>query len=347
MSDDPKNTLQKAYELIEAGSLDDARELLDGYLQENPNDADGWWLYANAVDDPEEGTKALRRVLSIDPNYSDAREILDELEESGAIETESDELSFVATTSESPDFLSEVDEDEDDTIEDEDILPFEQPETVAVGTEPVDDMALSDDEFDLDDEFDFGDEDEFDLDEEEEEAKSGFSLTRVLIGILALIIILVIVFVVFVILPGRTPDDQQVAQSETPVATADAGSTTVTVDDAVASQFYSALANLDVIEGSATVEQTSEGSTFSVSICSVALDSTIRNNVDLALRIMADESDALSDLDAIGIRLLNCEGNNDVIRYIVTPIDRATAFTNQEISLTEFSASWEAQTIND
>lgn len=61
--------LQEAYELIEAGDLDSARQLLEEIRSNNENNPDFWWIYSHAVQDKEEGLSALDRVRQLAPNY--------------------------------------------------------------------------------------------------------------------------------------------------------------------------------------------------------------------------------------------------------------------------------------
>lgn len=79
MSNAADERLSRAYELIEADQLVEARAILDTVLAENPDLADAWWLYAHAVSDPAEARRALDNVMRIDPNYPGAAELLQEL----------------------------------------------------------------------------------------------------------------------------------------------------------------------------------------------------------------------------------------------------------------------------
>lgn len=80
-SDETQSPLARAYDLVEAGELDEARALLESVLDADTENADAWWIYAHAVTDPETGRKALENVLSIDPNYPGAAELLAQAEE--------------------------------------------------------------------------------------------------------------------------------------------------------------------------------------------------------------------------------------------------------------------------
>lgn len=72
--------LTRAYEYIEQDNLDAARTILEPYLTTHTENADLWWVYSHAVEDPPRAHEALRRVLSIDPNYPGAQELLHSLE---------------------------------------------------------------------------------------------------------------------------------------------------------------------------------------------------------------------------------------------------------------------------
>jgi hypothetical protein len=76
-SRDRQAALTRAYELVEAGQNEEAQAILEPILAEDRNNADAWWIYAHAVTTPEEGRRALERVLSINPNYPGAAELLE------------------------------------------------------------------------------------------------------------------------------------------------------------------------------------------------------------------------------------------------------------------------------
>jgi hypothetical protein len=89
--------LDEAYELIEAGQLDQARALLDDISRENPNDPDVWWVYAHAVEDPTEAREALNKVQALDPTYPGAEDLIQQHEElAGSVPTsDSDDEGFL------------------------------------------------------------------------------------------------------------------------------------------------------------------------------------------------------------------------------------------------------------
>lgn len=75
MSNSVDATLQDAFELIEQGQLEEARTLLEPLLKTESDNPAVWWIYAHAVDDPDEGHKALDRVIQLDPTYPGASDL--------------------------------------------------------------------------------------------------------------------------------------------------------------------------------------------------------------------------------------------------------------------------------
>ncbi len=68
-------TLNEAFDLIENGDLSAARQLLDTIRDDAQDDPDFWWIYAHATEDADQGRVALRRVLELDYEYPDARDL--------------------------------------------------------------------------------------------------------------------------------------------------------------------------------------------------------------------------------------------------------------------------------
>ena len=82
MSDDiNQDQLTQAYELIEADKLDEALTILEPIVTQGEENADAWWLYAHAVTDVGEAHRALSRVLTLEPDYDEATELLNTLED--------------------------------------------------------------------------------------------------------------------------------------------------------------------------------------------------------------------------------------------------------------------------
>ncbi len=76
---DTSQILNDAYQHIEDGDFQAARELLEEHRAENENNPDYWWVYAHAVETDEEGRAALQRLLELDPEYPGARTLLSQV----------------------------------------------------------------------------------------------------------------------------------------------------------------------------------------------------------------------------------------------------------------------------
>jgi hypothetical protein len=76
MSDSTRAQLQQVYQLIKSGQNEAAVETLRAMLTVDPNNADAWWLMANASRDPAEQRSAVDRVLLLRPDHKQAQEKL-------------------------------------------------------------------------------------------------------------------------------------------------------------------------------------------------------------------------------------------------------------------------------
>lgn len=74
--------LSQAFQWIEAGRPEEAiallRPLLDNELRD---DAEAWWVYAHAVSDTDDARRALETALRLDPNMTDAADLLRRINE--------------------------------------------------------------------------------------------------------------------------------------------------------------------------------------------------------------------------------------------------------------------------
>lgn len=75
MSEATSQALLRAFELIEADRHDEARELLSPILDSEPENTDALWIYAHAVDTPEEALESMSLLMEIDPEYPGASEL--------------------------------------------------------------------------------------------------------------------------------------------------------------------------------------------------------------------------------------------------------------------------------
>ncbi len=79
MSDQTRQQLQQAYQFIKAGQREQAGTILVSILKQDRDNADAWWLLANASNDPDKARQALENVLRVRPDDVRAREKLDKL----------------------------------------------------------------------------------------------------------------------------------------------------------------------------------------------------------------------------------------------------------------------------
>lgn len=81
MATQGKIDLQYIEQLLREGKKQEALPLLAGYLQQNPNSAQGWWLLGLTVSDPKRQIECMERVLLIDPASVLAQAQLEKLKE--------------------------------------------------------------------------------------------------------------------------------------------------------------------------------------------------------------------------------------------------------------------------
>ncbi len=79
VADQTRKQLQQAYEFIKAGQREQAGALLVSILKQDRNNADAWWLLANASNDSDRARQALENVLRLRPDDVRARDRLDKL----------------------------------------------------------------------------------------------------------------------------------------------------------------------------------------------------------------------------------------------------------------------------
>jgi hypothetical protein len=78
-SDSTRQQLQQAYDLIKANRKSEAQALLMPILKADEDNANAWWLLANALADPAEIREALENVLRLRPGDTKAQKMLNDL----------------------------------------------------------------------------------------------------------------------------------------------------------------------------------------------------------------------------------------------------------------------------
>lgn len=131
MSEQTQQALSEAFDLIEAEKLDEARAILVPMLTTHRDNPDVWWLYAHAVTDVETARMALYNVMRLDPNYPNAPQLLEQLEQQATTQPER-----VTVAETEPAFLADIpatlpdlpDFDDEKEFEDVDLGVEEKPE---------------------------------------------------------------------------------------------------------------------------------------------------------------------------------------------------------------------------
>lgn len=168
MSQFTTEILNQAYDLIEQDNLPEALSLLKPIVEAEPDNANAWWLYAHAVDDPQLGRDALQKVAELNPNYP-------------GLESLTEQIEVVKPAQESKPTLKKLGNDAPPAS-----IPESLPDDELISSDELDfdeDLDFDDDEFDDDD---FSDDDEFDLDfeeEAEEKPEKGGRNRLLLIGV--------------------------------------------------------------------------------------------------------------------------------------------------------------------
>src|SRR5262245_20040578 len=79
MASGTRRQLEQAYSLIQKDDLEGALTILRPIVSVQPDNAEAWWLIANAVSEPVEAYEALDNVVRLNPQNAEAKEQLDNL----------------------------------------------------------------------------------------------------------------------------------------------------------------------------------------------------------------------------------------------------------------------------
>ncbi len=74
-----RDRLEEAHALLQAGQKRTALDLLVPIVQDQPNDADAWWLFANATPRARDAELALQHILRLEPHNARAQHMLAQL----------------------------------------------------------------------------------------------------------------------------------------------------------------------------------------------------------------------------------------------------------------------------
>ncbi len=375
MSQNTEIALKQAFSLIEAGNLEDAKAILRPILESDKDNADVWWLYSHAVTDPETARLALNNVLRIEPDYPDARDLLNQLE----VQQTSEQFDDFPDADKEPAFIPAM----PSSIPGIKPLPARGESSGSKGSDASTD--------DLPDEV---------FDDEEGEAFYRRPLFYVpLITILLLIALAIVIIKPFAVnspspqttdFPTQSPVEtiQSSALEITPTteelnaevatstleetntviatptveqlsagatATADelsteASSVPTAVDNttaAVAGDFSAIVADFSEFtlptENAISVSSTNLGQTLGMSICTSA-GKEMRGLLPKAMEALAKSSaNYTSQAQAISVKMLDCTSNSTLL-WIGSSIDDAVAFANATISDKDYQAKWKPVT---
>jgi len=366
--------LSEAFDLIERGELATARQILTEIQDDNVSNPDYWWVYAHSIEDPEEGRKALNRVLELRPDYPGAQKLLHDID--GQVTTERHPIRSLKTSTTAP-------------TTDDAPLDF------------GDDLDLAFEEFGLEDDFE----------SVEDDTRSGQG--RIVIGAIVVALMFIIIAVAAVLLSntgGGTPTQvaanptqeatstpeistavdsaanntatatatsslsgtgggtpTQVAANPTQEATSTpeistAVSATATTQPTIAAtatldipptpttevassnaddsddpfaSIYPLLRNFDVPNEGITTQSTDLGDTLVVTTCATPGPAASTAISGIA-QVISEQSDTLDpNIRAIGFSVNDC-ADNTVIRLIGVPISIVRAFGSNELSLDDF-----------
>ena len=364
MVDSLDNVLLEAYELIEANRIDEARAMLTPLLSQHPENVDLWWVYAHAVADQTEARNALAHILELDPNFTDAAQLLSELENTpstpptpapatppktpGPIQSLR-KLDPPPPAPPSPAPLDEfADEGDLDPFEDDDgFTPFDQ---------------------DFDGEFDEDD----DFDEEADEGRNWLLLSLItvaLLGISALVLFLALTndstpppdptqqiavnptvtpLEASSLNPTDTPASTEApteAATDTPAPTeapteaaTDTPSPTDTPTPDPLSNILDSLSDFELSPNDPQIADTPLGETLVIEFC---INNVNRQELlDSALTALA-ETDAIdsANAEAVAVALYDCE-RETTLRTIGTSLEDAQAFRAGDLDTSEFQLTW-------
>ena len=79
MSNSTNEILQSAFDLIENNELEHARNIIEPLLETETNNPAVWWVYAHSLEDPEDGLKAIDKVVQLDPTYPGVNDLKTQL----------------------------------------------------------------------------------------------------------------------------------------------------------------------------------------------------------------------------------------------------------------------------
>jgi len=295
--------LNEAFELIEKGDYAQARFLLQPILDESPDNEDALWVYAHAVEDPDEGRATLLQLKRLNPDYPGLQPMLAQV---GLAQT--------------PTYAS-VEPVRDSSAE----------------TTQSDVSPLSGDF--SDDDFDFESVDEETI--IAESSGGGRScLYLILAGLIILVVTLLILNAAGILQPAgdesQVVDNPTATVDQTSQATADTQN--VATEPFDAASLATSLENVNLAEQGVELSETALGQTIIVHVCQLP-GPNATDTIRTVFETVAQQA-ALGDATSIGVGLTDCN-TNTVLRSLGTSIDAAKAYSQGESDETTFESTWQ------
>ncbi len=337
MSTEIDKQLERAYELIQQDQFDDALDLLNTVVEENPGESDAWWLMANAVDNPRQARKYLVNCLKHNPKHARARETLDALNEQ--FPPRDDELLLLMELHDAA-----PDEDfhtPDDVLADADLFNLFEDEDAEIDLSDLEDLdSLAD--FDEDDDL-FGellDDDKKDR----ERQREGGGLRRILTYGLV-IVLAALLATVLLMLTGEEEEADTGAADLTPLQamlpeTTELDELVLATQGDAQEQFGSA--------SQALLTQDETGQTLVINSCVCVsadcegppvgqLSDIVVESFSLAAEHIS-QGEAADAVPTAGVNVQAC-GKSDVVYRAFAPVDSIATYMSDH-DLEAFRASW-------
>lgn len=360
-----RQALDRAFELIRQDKMDEAIAILKPITEAEPQNANAWWLLANAQTEARDARRALANVLTINPNHTKARDLLEKLND--LYPPRDDELMMLmdlpepeaAPAAKAP-VVAESTYEEEDLFGDD---PFGEPENATPApskapkarTSEIDDLfsttpagGQSDDDFGLDEDDDNPFADLLD-DDTAPAAKPRRSVGRRILRLLMVLVLVVICLgAAVVFLGGGNP---------VPEVAPDPADLVEVAPDVINTANSSNLADVQAIlqndaqqqlgtTSQAFFTQTPIGNGLVVRAC-VEPSPTLPQTALDAMRMVAmrvGSTPAIQpDLAVVGISLEDCSRNNDTLYRAMSPMAAVVAFSANPSDFNAFRATWQVE----
>jgi tetratricopeptide (TPR) repeat protein len=337
-----REQLEEAYELIQQEQLDEATAFLKPILDDNPDNADAWWLMANAVSEPRDARRALVNVLKNNPRHTKAREMLDKLNE--LYPPRDDELMM----------MLEIPEIEDDPFgrapktSDDDLLNLFDSDA-DIDLDDLDDLDSLDDLDGLDDDDPFAEllSDEKPATRSAPRQKSGGRGRRILTPLL-IIVVAALIATVLIALQGGADGDVDSGQADVDALSPHEPDTQLvayvsSADNIAKQQFGNDSSAMLASSGDDDPTQTLYVDTCicMTSTCTGKKPSELSSVVLEAFVVATTNLDPTAGISRIGVNVKACSGT-DIVYRTSTSIDAYQDYLTTG-NLEAFRQAWEVE----